>query len=562
MAYVVKFSYLLLFIFSFFSLFADVTIESSINQNQGHIGFPIPGTITITADKGSIIDANSFEIEGQPLETSLVKNVYLSGNTVVTIYNFSLPPQELGLHVLSPISVKVNGHIYRSLQTSYSVTDSASFFPAKIPAEKSFIKLEAFVKGPTQLYVGERTTLVYRISYNRSIDLTKSELPFIHTDAFLKVGDSQVRDEQQDNLTIQEISQEVEATTVGTYLIGPSFVEGYAYQLSLIGKKEYEPQLLHAEAPAIEIKVTLFSNENQPASFNGGIGKIDATVSLLTPSQIEVGQTIELTLAISGINNLSEFRFPALMCQPGFSGLFSLDELDIRIQNDNQIKKFYFGLRVLNALVFEIPSIEVSSFDPLSKRYQVVRTPSIPINLINTPNQTLVEPIFPIQIEPDENVFKKLFSQKMISLPLNNFKLSLQMLQLPFYQRLNILNIIPLVFLFLFYFYQWQAKYLSYLKKEESLSQVYLKAAAKKSHQQVEFLNLLEKSLVWKLVEMKIYTQAEVNLSVLKSNEKLIPFYKILLHIQNLQYGNEKNLEVNHLLNHARALIHSKWLHF
>ena len=92
-------------------------------------------------------------------------------------------------------------------------------------------RLEAIVKGPMTLYPGERTKLFYRISYNRSIDLTQSVLPMIHPTHFQKVGDVQIEDKQLANATVQDLTQEVEASELGTFQFGPSSIEGYAYTM-------------------------------------------------------------------------------------------------------------------------------------------------------------------------------------------------------------------------------------------------------------------------------------------------------------------------------------------
>jgi len=551
----VKFCYFFFAFFNIFSLFADVLVESTINQNTAYLHFPVSGTITITHDKNSIIDASSFKLRGKTLEVSLVKNVYLNGNTAIAIYNFSLPAQELGMYVLPSIDVTVDSKVYHSASTNYSIVDSVPVAQVKETQETTFLKLEAFVRGTAKLYPGERTTLVYRISYNRSVDLTKSELPFIHTDVFLRVGDSQIQEEQQGALTVQEISQVIEATTVGKYVLGPSFIEGYAYQMNLLGKKEYGSQLLRAEAPAVEIQVNLFSNEDQPASFNGTIGKIHAKTSLLSSNKASMGQTLSLSLDITGATNLSEVHLPALMCQPGFSGLFSMDELAIYSQMEGKTKKFFFELRLLNALAFEIPSIELSSFDSLTKSYQIVHTEAIPLELQLNEIPSTESPAYKLQLFPDAQQVEQLFLQNHTPLALNNTLVTLHTLQLPFYQRKEMLYCIPLVLLFLAGQLWWRNQRLAQYKKDFLYSRYYLKQAENKLNVPEEFLKSLEAAIVWKLVEIKIYEQPKIDLGILTSHPELEKYKTILLQIQTYQFSLNKKFDEKELLKKVHDLV-------
>jgi len=554
-AYFLKFYFFCIFTFAVFTLFAEVTIESSINENTGHIHFPLSGTITITFDKNSAIDAGSFEINGNYLETSLLKNVYLSGNTAIAIYSFTLPAEESGVHLLPPISVKIDNRTYRSLPTGYSVVNSAPAVKSSTSKDPALFRLEAFVKGSSKLYPGERTTLVYRLSFNRSIDLTKSELPFVHTKAFLKIGDAQIHEEQQGSLTIQEISQVIEAVAIGSYQIGPSFAQGYAYRVNFFGKKEYEDQLLHAEALPVEITVSLFSLENQPASFNGAIGKIEATLSLVSSEKVQVGHKIQLLLTVSGIGNLSDFRLPPLMCQPGFSGIFYSDELAVKTEMEEAVKKIYFELRVQDLLAFEMPSIELSSFDSVSKNYLIIHTPPILLNMEKIGQEISIKRELPLQVPPDEEKIKQLFSQKMKPIFLESPKLTAQNMQLPYYQRSWMLAFVPLGLIFLACQYEWHKRKMKRPKVKIAQSKFYLAQAENCQNNSQKALKMLEKAVVWKLVELKVYEYPEFDISLLSSKKNLEKFLRILEELQSLQYGLNQEFDLRLLLKKIRALV-------
>lgn len=242
-------------------------------------------------------------------------------------------------------------------------------------------QLQAEVKGPTTLYPGQRTTLFYQIIYNRNVDLTQSTLPFVHPAHFQKIGDVRIQEQQKGEETIQELSQEIEASEIGTFALGPSLIEGHVYTLSASGEKIYDPSLVKAEAPAITLEVKPFPSAHQPFSFTGALGDIQAEASLAAPPFTTVGETVSVKLVVSGISNLASFYLPSLKCQPGFSGFFQLSDLPPLAEIKGESKIFNLELTPLLSEIDHIPSIEVSSFDPNKASYVARQTLPIPLTV-------------------------------------------------------------------------------------------------------------------------------------------------------------------------------------
>lgn len=376
-------------IFFCFQIEGTPLVEATIDTLSSQAHYPLEGIITITHQKGEKIDAGTFTIDGKPLEVSLVREVLMSpsSNILVAIYHFELPAKEAGLYLLPSISVKIGDHAYSSIPSSYDVEDLPKI-PEKTASSAAplVFDLKAEVKGPKTLYPGERTKLFYRISYNRSIDLTKSELPMIHPPHFLKVGDVKIEDKQQGDLTLQDLTQEVEASETGSFHLGPSSIEGYAYSIKGI-QKIYDTELLHAQAAAITIEVKPFPKQNQPPSFTGGMEMIKTSISLSSSKQVTVGDALLLQLQVEGISNLEAFRFPILQCQPGFSGFFQMSDLPPLAEVKGNKKLFQIELRPTTSLIHHVPSIELSSFNPESGEYTVARTDPIPITVEPHPSE-------------------------------------------------------------------------------------------------------------------------------------------------------------------------------
>lgn len=363
------------------------TVEASIDSSNSFTDSPLRGTLTITHQKGEPIGAIFFKTDEKPLETVFKQNVEVD-DTVISIYTFELPAAKEGLYLLPSIAVKIKEAIYYSSSSSYEVKERSSLTKktgSKFNGKESLtspvvFRLEAMVKGPINLYLGERTKLQYRIFYNRNIDLSKSELPFIHPKHFKKIGDVQIKDFEESGLSIQEFTQEIEASEIGAFQLGPSLIEGYSYDIKN-EKKIHQPDLLRADAPAITLQVKSFPEKSRPSSFNGALGRVKAEATLHSQSEVSIGETLDLFITLTGITNLSDLRLPPLDCQPGFGGFFQVNEFPPIAEIKGQKKTFHIELRPLTDLIQEIPPIEISSFDTKIERYVIESTQPIPLTI-------------------------------------------------------------------------------------------------------------------------------------------------------------------------------------
>lgn len=376
-------SYYLTLLFLCLSTFANAivpTLEISIEPSTDGIERPLSVTITLTHSIQDKVDQKSFELDGKPLQVDIVKKVKIGSDelgTALSIYRFDIPAGAPGKHVLHPISVKIDGKVVHSDAVDYVIAT-----PSIAPQADSDIlfKLEASVEGPTTLYPGQRARVVYRIYYNRSIDITTSEFPMLYTPDFRRIGDKQVLEAQKEGLTVQELSQEIEALKPGTFTFGPSFIEGYAYQENVLGKKVYQGSKIRSETPSMKIEVLPFPIVNQPLSFSGAIGDLKITWELLTPAEMEIGDKIKLKMVVESEHNLDEMRVPNLSCQPGISGFFNIDSVEPG-GSGKGFKSFIINLRPKTSLAAAIPPIEIASFDPEKQAYLKQNSKAMPIHV-------------------------------------------------------------------------------------------------------------------------------------------------------------------------------------
>lgn len=504
---------LALFLLFFTGLCAqDVKVISEIDQNKAYENQHIQGTITVTHNENQKVDTSSFRLENKPLKVDFVREVKISPNNplIISIYKFEIEPKSKGLQILPEVSVKVGGKLFSSSPSTYEVesesqpsnTSGQTHIPPKTTKgeTQAYLKIDAF-SDQSKVYPGQKIHFTYRYTYQGDIALTKEVLPLLDAEGMIKIGEKEFKNYTKDGFNINDISQVVEAVKPGSYTYGPSYVEGYSYQEDSLGNRIYSNNPLKSEAPKVVITVEPFPTEDKPASFNGAIGKFTFDVSLQSPSTVNVGDEMTLSIDISGEGNLDSLSLPDMCCQPGFSGLFKMNDLPPVGVVQGNVKRFIVQLRPLSDTITNISAIEFSYFDPNTKKYTVLHSKPIPIT-VHPSNKNPTEEI----PKPEEKVTteekpKPPPAPKAIEIE-TIYELSTGDLHnLPFGTWWS-LAIIPIGIAMLIY----QVSLLEYIKKRKSIVRV--KTSQEEFHEVFQipfgtsqFYDLLAKALKKALVE-------------------------------------------------------------
>lgn len=571
-----------LLLFPFLLLADQASIDASIDGSEAVEGHSIKGTIIIIHKQQESVDPASFTLENQPLKVSLVQEERMSSgssDSLVSIYQFTLPVQpQKGLYVLPSISAKVGQQKIQSAPSSYEVRSQTpasprlsspkpkrpprsptrrSSQPRKSHSNSSVIfRLEAGIKGSSILYPGQRAKLFYRILYNRNIDLTESYLPFIHAIPFKKIGDAHITDTQENEITIQDISQEIEAHRTGTFRLGPSKIAGYAYQLDFLQQKVHQLPLLEAEAPAIEIEVKSFPKENRPSSFNGALGSLEISLNMLTPISRRIGDSIELELAVSGIDNLEDFRLPNLHCQPGFSGFFQFSDLPPSGEIKDNIKRFLIELIPISRFIQAVPSIELSSFDPHTEQYVLKKTTPLALQLISPP---LAAPPIVTASPPASSPPSILWdpaSWPLAPLEIERIEVPAQSLYPPWIQTPWAFLIIPAGIAVLLLQSRLKKKWDQHVPIIPKQSEVLLKQALKaKRIPPRQVIHLVEKAFWWRIWEKGFLPQAQTRLESLPKQGLIGEVRNFIFYLQSLQYSAQPAFSLAQVFQQAKDLF-------
>lgn len=375
--YFVVFCYL---VFTFL-LLGSVHVSVEIDEAKNSDGRPLVGMVKIIRESDVAVDEQSFSYEGKPLSVTLVQESKQSNvsiinglrkeyNYLISLYKFEMDPKPKGKHVLKPITVSIGGKIYQTKRHIYEITSAE---------ESSHFRLTALYEGPETLYPGHKIKLIYRITYNLSLEPTYQYFPLLEKDYFRKIGEKVVRTYNQGNSRVQEIIQEVEVEKPGIYSFEESVIEAFGFYEDFFGRRSYKEPKLKAIAPPLTIQVQDFPKENQPLSFNGAVGSYRFFVRLLNEHPVMVGDKLQLEIKIIGDQNISNIELPDFSKQSGFKGNFRMSDLPPVGKVMGPQKVFIYELRPMSSYIKEIPSMEFSFFDPETKKYETVSSPPIPI---------------------------------------------------------------------------------------------------------------------------------------------------------------------------------------
>lgn len=383
-------------LFFFFMLFLTVNIHgqastpvrvyADLDPNL-YENAPIMGTISVEHSDKAQIDKTSFRLKNGSLAAEQIKQVKYSPNDplTLTIFRFQLPPREKGLYPLDEISVTVDGHVYSSVSSSFEVkkkkpslqqqqqkVEVGSGLKSKF-TEPMFI-LEAFVEPNKPLYPGQRTKVGYRYYYNRSIDAKKEVLPLLDAEGFKKVGGKIARSAQDADLSLLEVSQEVEAVKPGEYTFGPSYFEG------ALSDANGATSELNGEAGVVKITVVELPQKAKPPSYKNAIGHYTFETGLDSPANVEVGEKMALRVIIKGAP-LDGVELPDLCCQPGMAGRFHFSDIPPPSTIKDKTIQFVVDIRPMDAEIKEIPVLEFSFFNPEKGVYERTYSKTIPVKV-------------------------------------------------------------------------------------------------------------------------------------------------------------------------------------
>ncbi len=147
----------------------------------------------------------------------------------------------------------------------------------------------------------------------------------------------------------------------------------------VFGRTETREELIKSNT--IKINVLPLPQNDVPISFNGAVGNFSLNATI-DKNEVSQNEPFTLKFVITGTGNIKLAEIPTINLPTGF------DKYEPKItENINRIGKIN-GTKIIEYLIVprisgkhSIKSIEFSYFNPTSKNYEIIKTPSFEINV-------------------------------------------------------------------------------------------------------------------------------------------------------------------------------------
>ncbi|MBC8451507.1 MAG: BatD family protein [Planctomycetes bacterium] len=180
------------------------------------------------------------------------------------------------------------------------------------------------------------------------------------------------------DLVVYRLKRSYLATTAGAIAFPVSHLEFGRVSGGSIFDRPRAIETYYKSAAARSVTVAALPEAGRPIEFGGAVGQITAWAEA-DRREVELGDSIKLTVTWSGDGNLEFFDLPDLDLAPGFKGLrlFGVTE---KVKTRNA-RVSVFDLAPVEPGIEEIPPVPLVVFDPVLGRYLTVETLPIPIRV-------------------------------------------------------------------------------------------------------------------------------------------------------------------------------------
>lgn len=380
---------------------------ASLSSNQAFVGQPIQlyvqvqGTETPTQpDVSGISDFTVKYLATQPRTSSQV--TIINGRRTENVQRaavivYELTPKQAGTFTIPSLTVT---------NADKQVQTPVLRVVVKEPEESDEVKLRIQLSR-NECYVGEPIHATWTLYFRASLRDLKMTLPLLLDPAFavpdydppvgrnrkafqvvldghnlvLQQGEGRLDGKDYSTLTFEKVlipqahgKRLLPASTaVVEVVVGQRRTNDFFNRLQPVTK----PVAVPSNSPELTVKE--LPAEGRPANFAGHVGRYQVS-TVASPTAVNVGDPIELTVTLSGPEFLDAVECPDLEHQGSLAQDFRISPPEVGEMQDG-VKVFKRTLRATHPDVKEIPAIELPYFDPATGTYGVARSNPIPLTV-------------------------------------------------------------------------------------------------------------------------------------------------------------------------------------
>jgi len=335
--------------------------QSSINIINGKTTQMITTimTYTLTASQAGPIRIPSLtvEVEGKTYQTNPVAvNIIKPGTTDQLDLEVTLSQQQC--YVGQPVIMTVKFYISANIGE----------FQFNIPA---FSSDDFYIEEPD---VSNPQAKLYRL--NTGITVMVSQYRLVHKDKdSILLSFSKVMIPKRSGKIVMQPASVSAAVAVGRTRSQDPFDSFFGSQV------RYRRFMVTSEP--LDLEVSRLPEQDKPAQFYGLVGQYAISASA-TPTKVNVGDPITLTVKIGGSKYLKPVQWPVLEQVPALAANFKIPSQKASPTIDNEFKVFTQTIRANNDQVTEIPPIPLAYFDAEQGRYVTAKTEPIKLEVAPT----------------------------------------------------------------------------------------------------------------------------------------------------------------------------------
>lgn len=416
----------------------NIKVEASVNDNTVGTEEVLQYTIQIQgASLNDVTTPQPPETEGLALLQSIPstqRNIsFVNGRMEQSIgYTWSFRPVRQGNARIQAASLSIKGKTYqttpiriqvvpqaqrpqRRAQQRYQSPFSSSPFrrpsrnnnttaePSPTVSERDvFIRV---IPSAREAFQNEQVTIEYQLFFRDGIQLRQSRLADSwDAEGFwreeLDVETRPIpRSTVQNGLRYNMITLKKAAifpTHAGELTVDPLRIEAEAlvprrssdpFEQFFSLRNRYQPVELSSAAVRVKSKPL---PTNAPATFTGSVGAFDVSAEV-DRNEIEVGESIQVKLTVTGTGNLATLEAPPF-APPGIFEQYEPDVSTSVSRGGNRIrgsKTFTYLLVARSNGTFDIPPFEFTYLEPSSGRFLTKRTEVLPITVTGTAPTTI-----------------------------------------------------------------------------------------------------------------------------------------------------------------------------
>ncbi|MBL7181353.1 MAG: protein BatD [Desulfobacterales bacterium] len=379
-----KISLAILFMLAFPVWVQAADVKAFVDRTHVGMGESINLTVTTSGSDADIdiSEIRDFTVVSRGTSTSVqIVNGRMSRQVS---YNYMLVPLREGRLVIPPLTAVSDG---RSLQTQAIVVQVSKQTPADSGRNDLFVRSQISEQNP---FEGQQIIYTFRLYTAIRLANAKFQKPEFTGFTAKEAGDTKTYQTGVNGreYTVSEISYVLVPLKPGKATIAPgtfrcdtvrsrnrrprSFFDSF-FDDPFLGQAELEPKILTTEAFTVDIRP--LPAYHGDVKFSGLVGKFELQAEL-EKTQINVGDSTTLTLAIAGTGNIMDAVPPEVAVPDAFKVYSDNPEEHITVNESGFSGKKIFrtALVAVRPGVYTIPAVRIRYFDVSKGEYKTVST--------------------------------------------------------------------------------------------------------------------------------------------------------------------------------------------